>query len=51
MNEILPERPNLLLVIVDDLKPALGVYGDVDAFTPNLDHLAEKEGQTAQPDY
>lgn len=36
------ERPNILLILVDDLKPALGVYGDEVAKTPNLDALAER---------
>lgn len=33
-------RPNILLLLVDDLKPALGCYGDPIAQTPNLDRLA-----------
>ena len=33
------QRPNVLLILVDDLKPALGVYGDPYAVTPNLDAL------------
>lgn len=32
--------PNLLLIIVDDLRPDLGCYGDPHAITPNLDALA-----------
>lgn len=34
--------PNVLLIMVDDLKPALGCYGDVCAKTPNLDKLASR---------
>ena len=34
------ERPNLLLICVDDLKPALRCYGDPLAKTPNIDCLA-----------
>jgi len=34
------ERPNVLLILVDDLKPALGCYGDPVAKTPNIDALA-----------
>ncbi|HJN12312.1 MAG TPA: sulfatase-like hydrolase/transferase [Pirellulaceae bacterium] len=37
---IAAERPNVLLILVDDLKPALGCYGDTVAKTPNLDGLA-----------
>ncbi|MDA7920982.1 sulfatase-like hydrolase/transferase [Verrucomicrobiales bacterium] len=36
------ERPNILLLLVDDLKPALGAYGDATAKTPHLDALAER---------
>ena len=34
--------PNILFIAVDDLKPALGVYGDELAKTPLLDSLAEQ---------
>jgi iduronate 2-sulfatase len=37
-----PSRPNVLMILVDDLKPALGVYGDKVAVTPNLDRLAAR---------
>lgn len=33
------ERPNILLLLVDDLKPAIGAYGDDYAHTPHLDAL------------
>lgn len=33
-------RPNILLLLVDDLKPALGCYGDTSAKSPNIDRLA-----------
>lgn len=32
--------PNVLLILVDDLKPALGCYGDQLARTPHIDRLA-----------
>jgi len=35
-------RSNVLLICVDDLKPALGCYGDPLAKTPNLDRLAAR---------
>lgn len=35
-------KPNVLLLVVDDLRPALGVYGDKNAYTPNIDKLAQK---------
>jgi iduronate 2-sulfatase len=36
------ERPNVLLICIDDLKPALGCYGDPAAKTPHLDKLAAR---------
>ncbi|TLD68189.1 sulfatase [Phragmitibacter flavus] len=36
------ERPHVLLICVDDLKPALGCYGDKLAKTPNMDRLAAR---------
>lgn len=35
-------KPNVLLLCVDDLKPALGCYGDKLALSPNLDRLAAR---------
>lgn len=33
-------KPNILLILVDDLKPTIGVYGDSLAVTPNINRLA-----------
>ena len=35
-------KPNVLLILVDDLKPAIGCYGDRFAKTPNIDALASR---------
>ncbi len=34
------QRPNVLFVIVDDLRPELGCYGNPEIKTPNFDRLA-----------
>jgi iduronate 2-sulfatase len=34
------QRPNVLFIAVDDLRPTIGAYGDPYAKTPNLDRLA-----------
>lgn len=39
-NEPSHNRPNVLLILVDDLKPALGCYADSAARTPHIDALA-----------
>ena len=36
------ERPNVLFIAVDDLRPALGCFGDKVAISPNLDRLASR---------
>ena len=36
------ERPNVLMIIVDDLKPLTGAYGDPYAVTPAMDALANQ---------
>lgn len=36
------EKPNVLLICVDDLKPLLGCYGDKIIQTPNIDKLASR---------
>ncbi len=36
------DKPNVLLICVDDLKPLNGCYGDPLAKTPNLDRLAKR---------
>lgn len=37
-----PQKPNILLICVDDLKPTIGCYGDAFAKTPNMDALAKR---------
>ncbi len=34
------ERPNILLLVAEDLSPRIGAFGDALAVTPNLDALA-----------
>lgn len=35
------KKPNVLLICIDDLRNNLGVYGDSQAITPNIDKLAK----------
>lgn len=35
-----PKRPNVLLIVCDDLRPELGCYGNRFMQTPNMDRLA-----------
>ena len=34
------DRPNVLVIAIDDLRPELGCYGNREVKTPNLDQLA-----------
>lgn len=36
------ERPNIVLMLVEDLGPRIGAFGDPVALTPNLDRLARE---------
>src|SRR5690606_29395597 len=36
------QRKNVLFILVDDLRPNLVCYGDMDAYTPNIDNLAKQ---------
>lgn len=39
--DAIKEKPrNVILILVDDLKPTLGSYGDPAAITPNIDRLS-----------
>ena len=37
-----PNKPNVLFIAVDDLRPELGCYGNDHMHTPNIDRLASK---------
>ena len=36
------EKPNILFVAFDDLRPLIGAYGEPEPVTPNLDALASE---------
>ena len=38
----LPERPNILFIAIDDLRPEIRAYGNEMIHSPNLDRLAER---------
>jgi len=44
------QKPNILFISIDDLRPTIGVYGDSIAITPNIDRLAS-EGMTFRNTY
>jgi len=33
---------NVLFIAIDDLRPQMGCYGDVNAVTPHMDRLAQR---------
>ncbi|MDP0500099.1 MAG: sulfatase [Verrucomicrobiota bacterium JB022] len=39
--ETAPERPNILFIVTDDMRPEIGSYGSELAVTPHLDALSE----------
>lgn len=39
---LLPERPNIVLIVAEDLSPRIGAFGDGVAQTPNIDALAQQ---------
>lgn len=41
-NATADDRPNVILLVIDDLRPAVGAYGDRLAHTPHLDALAKR---------
>lgn len=41
LNSCYAKPYNVLLIVVDDLRPALGIYGDNNAYTPNIDKLSK----------
>ncbi len=37
---VMPERPNILLLVAEDMSDKVGAFGDELAYTPNIDRLA-----------
>ena len=44
-NKTIKKKPNVVMILVDDLKPLLGTYGDYIAVSPNIDKLAARGTQ------
>jgi arylsulfatase A-like enzyme len=40
--ETAPNRMNVLMIAIDDLRPTIGCYGDPNAITPHMDRLAAR---------
>lgn len=40
--KVITPTQNVLLIVVDDLRPALCCYGDSQAYTPNIDALSKQ---------
>ena len=40
--EAAPQKPNVLFIVVDDLRPELGCYGKEYIQSPNIDRLAKR---------
>ena len=40
--QVFADKPDILMIAVDDLRPMLGCYGDPRAKTPNIDRLASR---------
>lgn len=40
-NSKTPEKPNILFIAVDDLRPEINMYGESHIISPNLDRLAQ----------
>ena len=38
--EIKASKPNILMIIVDDLRPQLGCYSHKETYSPNIDRIA-----------
>ncbi|MCP4822572.1 MAG: sulfatase-like hydrolase/transferase, partial [Shimia sp.] len=36
------DRPNVLFIVVDDLRTSVGIFGDKLAITPNIDTLCSR---------
>lgn len=39
---LIQQRPNILFIPIDDLRPEIGAYGNQVIHTPNMDKIAEK---------
>ena len=42
MSSLISANPNVLFIVIDDLRSSLGAYGDSLAKTPHMDRLAEE---------
>ena len=51
ISPIVLSKPNVLLIVADDLNTRLGTYGDLSIKTPHIDTLAIKAYDLIEPTF
>ena len=48
-SSLIAQKPNILLIVSDDLNTNIGPYMDIANHTPNLDRLADQGVDSPEP--